>query len=252
MSQHTDGPAMDCKSSIDTSIRDMMLQKLPQELYDLIEHDFYELTFLPGYIYPLGRPRLHLERTETKALACDGRVKARPSLLCLSKDIYARYRDRVYAENTIMWGSGREPQFNMTSSFSGNPIKTNLEIAFGPEDRDCKVVNRWREIEPTLHQVLNTRLTETQLKLLAIEELLLAWRSKLAFCGLLTWELDELTLDFWQCNDADGEWLGCDIMRQLDTTCAYTPNRITVLAPDAEKKEEIWEIIRKFHWYLVE
>ncbi|KAL8976134.1 MAG: hypothetical protein Q9205_007801, partial [Flavoplaca limonia] len=180
MPSHTNAPAMDCESSIDISIRDMMLQKLPQELYDLIEHYFYELTFLSGYIYPLGKPHLHLERTETKTIACDGRVKARPSLLYLSKDIYARYRKRIYAENTIVWGSGREPQFNMTSSFSGKPIKTNLEIAFGPEDRDCKMVKRWREIEPTLHQVLNTRLTESQLKLLAIEELLLAWRSKLA------------------------------------------------------------------------
>ncbi|KAI4275054.1 MAG: hypothetical protein LQ337_003497 [Flavoplaca oasis] len=252
MSQHTAAAAMDCEFSIDTSIRDKMLQKLPQELYDLIEHYFYELTFLPGYIYPLGRPRSHLDWTEIKTLACEGRVEARPSLLCLNKDIYAQYRKRVYAENTIVWGSGREPQFNMTSSFSGNPIKTNLEIAFGPEDRDCKMVKRWREIEPTLHQVMNTRLTESQLKLLAVEELLLAWRSKLAFCGLLTWELDDLTLDFQRCFGANGQWLGCHIMKQLDTTCAYTPNRITVLAPDAEKKKEIWNIIRKFHWYLVE
>lgn len=55
MSPNVDTHAIE-PSSVDTSIRDMMLQKLPQELYDLIEEYFYELVFTPGYIYPLGKP----------------------------------------------------------------------------------------------------------------------------------------------------------------------------------------------------
>ncbi|KAL8671719.1 MAG: hypothetical protein Q9168_003790 [Polycauliona sp. 1 TL-2023] len=256
MPSHSNTPAIESDSSIDTSIRGMMLKKLPQELFDLIEKYFYELTFLPGYIYPLGKPPgLHEDPTGTEAEAWNRRGKVNGSLLCLSKDINSRYRERIYSENTVVWGSGQDPPgYSYICGFQGGRMPTSIEVVFGPGDRGNESVQVFREHEENNRRQWGgspseTPRTERERKAVAVQELLCAWRTKFLYCGLSKFPLDELTLDFRQCYDADGNWLGTSdgFVKRLITGCEYKPHRITVLAPDAEKKEEIWRIIREVH-----
>ncbi|KAI4279614.1 MAG: hypothetical protein L6R38_005003 [Xanthoria sp. 2 TBL-2021] len=241
MSPNVDTRAIE-PNSVDTSIRDMMLQKLPQELYDLIEHYFYELVFTPGapgYIYPLGKPK---DAPEPEAKAYDRRPKARPLLLCLSKDIYHKYRERVYAENTFVWGSGQRHWLCRRPKFSILPA--SLELVFGWADREeCELLKR----APT--QILASECPDPAERQLWIskEELILAWMWKFSTCGLRSWRLNELTLDFRQCYNDDGEWLGFCLVRGLNMRCVCKPRRITILAPDLEKKQEVLRILETRH-----
>ncbi|KAI4249605.1 MAG: hypothetical protein L6R42_008909 [Xanthoria sp. 1 TBL-2021] len=270
MSSHISAPALE-SDSIDTSIRDMMLQKLSQELLDLIEHYFYELAFLPGYIYPLGKPHLLDDPTGTEALAWDRRAKAITSLLCLSKDIYCRYSERVYTDNIIVWGSGQKARWIMAYTLDGQPSqrRTSIEVVFGLRDRECTVVKRLREMNSEPPREASNGLSEAErqnpynineLQLAwmrrfsdcaVINELLLAWTLKCHECALQSKPLDEITLDFRQCYDPDGKWLGDELVRQLDLTDLREPSRVTIRAPDLEKEEEISKFLRTADWDVV-
>ncbi|KAL8748574.1 MAG: hypothetical protein Q9199_008155 [Rusavskia elegans] len=241
MSPNVDTHAIE-PNSVDTSIRDMMLQKLPQELYDLIEEYFYELVFTSGYIYPLGKPN---NAPEPETRTYERRPKARPLLLCLSKDIYHEYRERVYAENTCVWGSGqgqirwlcKRPKFSI--------LPASLEVVFGGADREeCELLKR----APT--DILASECpdpAECQLWI-SKEELILAWMCKFSACGLRSGRLNELTLDLRQCYNDDGEWLGFCLVTALNMRRACKPRRITILAPDLEKKQEVLRILETMAW----
>ncbi|KAL8846274.1 MAG: hypothetical protein Q9221_008629 [Calogaya cf. arnoldii] len=227
--------------STDTSIRDMMLKKLPQELFDLIEHYFYELAFVPGYLYPNGKLPLitqgkpyYLKHNPTDHELSDWnrRSKARPSLLRLSKDIYFRYRERMYNENTIVWGSGR---INNGGKHLHDviPTQANIELVFGSRDFETVPCNKFSKPEE-----------------FTTEKMLSAWNLRFLLFGGHTWSIDELTLDFRQCFDPDGKWLGYRLMKEwFGKTRAPKPNRITFLAPDMEKVNELsLHFHRKISW----
>ncbi|KAI4232620.1 MAG: hypothetical protein LQ349_004893 [Xanthoria aureola] len=228
--------------SVGTSIGDMMLQKLPQELYDLIEHHFYQLVFLPGYFYPHGKPK---DAPESEIAAYDRRPKARPMLLCLSTEIYRTYRERVYAENTCVWASGQNSLWPLIGTeFGATP--TRLEVAFGPADRNCRVLQC---VRPTRPRVFDPSIPPLERLLISKEELMLAWISK--FCMLVgadSGPLTEVTLDFRQCYNDDGEWQGARLVTEVLRDYAFIlqyasgQTRVTILAPDDEKTVEIFRI----------
>ncbi|KAI4100708.1 MAG: hypothetical protein LQ339_005385 [Xanthoria mediterranea] len=228
--------------SVGTSIGDMMLQKLPQELYDLIERHFYQLVFTPGYFYPHGKPK---DATESEITAYDRRHKARPMLLCLSTDVYRKYRERVYAENTCVWASGQNPLWPLIGTEFG-ALPTSLEVAFGPADRKCRVLSC---VRPTRPRVFDPCIPPLEQLLIFKEELMLAWISK--FCmvvGADSGPLTAITLDFRQCYDDDGEWQGARLVTEVlkdfsfILDCARKQTRVTILAPDDEKTVEIFRI----------
>ncbi|CAL8580523.1 hypothetical protein XPA_006244 [Xanthoria parietina] len=228
--------------SVGTSIGDMMLQKLPQELFDLIEHHFYQLVFLPGYFYPHGKPK---NAPESEIAIYDRRPKARPMLLCLSTEIYRTYRERVYAENTCVWAAGQTSSWPLLGSEFGAP-PTSLEVAFGPADHKCRVLSC---VRPTRPRVFDPCIPPLEQLLIYKEELMLAWISK--FCMLVgadSGPLTELTLDFRQCYNDDGESQGARLVTEvlkdfsfiLDSARKQT--RVTILAPDDEKTVEIFKV----------
>ena len=78
---------------------------------------------------------------------------------------------------------------------------------------------------------------------------MLAWISK--FCivvGGNSGPLTEITLDFRQCYDDDGEWQGARLFTEVlkDFSFILDParkqTRLTILAPDDEKTVEIFKV----------
>ncbi|KAI4229957.1 MAG: hypothetical protein L6R36_000466 [Xanthoria steineri] len=251
-------PALEANNT--TSIGAMMRQKLPQEIYDLIEHHFYQLTFLPGYVYPLGKPHFD-DPASPEAQDWARRAKARPELLGLSKDIYARYRSRIYTENIVVWGSGQQTwRDNRPSVFSGAPRKrTSIEIVFGRRDLQSCTTAKRRSIRP---RPLATTNPQDHDRLVASDtterensrkctDLLLAWRHKFRECALRNYPLEEMTIDFRQCHGPDGKWLG-DWLALYSALADYRkPKRVTIRAPDLEKKASISRQIRMYGFKVV-
>ncbi|KAI4224109.1 MAG: hypothetical protein L6R40_008472 [Gallowayella cf. fulva] len=113
-----------------------MLRVLPQELLDQIEHSFYETTFYPGFLYPLGAPSLHSDPASQEAHNWHHRQKARPLLLCLSKTIKSNYQARMHSENILVFGTGQDPwvYFDALQSFKPDFARCKVELSFGLED----------------------------------------------------------------------------------------------------------------------
>ncbi|KAL8639158.1 MAG: hypothetical protein Q9226_008906 [Calogaya cf. arnoldii] len=241
--------------SSETSISDMMLKKLPQELFDLIERYFYELTFVPGYLYPQGKPRyMGDDPTGTEILDWDRRSKARLSLLRLSKDIYFRYRERMYNENNIVLGSGQVAPRRNKRFHDVIPTRANIELVFGFRDFDLlKYVpgEGFGFREPGLAKC-TPDVSTTRPDVSTAKKMCTAWDLKFLTFVRPSWPIDELTLDFRQCYDPDGKWLGYHLIELLDMIYAQKPNRITIRAPDMKKVEDLYRLLR-FHgvsWHV--
>ena len=73
----------------------LMHQKMPPEIIKDIEEWLYEIVFCQGYLY------LHSPKQQ---YACcpppTDKGSARPALLCLSRNIKAKYETRMWSENT--------------------------------------------------------------------------------------------------------------------------------------------------------
>ncbi|CAL8575298.1 hypothetical protein XPA_001232 [Xanthoria parietina] len=246
-----------------TSIGAMMRQKLPQEICDLIEHHFYQLTFLPGYVYPLGKPHFD-DPASPEAQDWARRAKARPELLGLSRDVYKRYRPRIYTENIVVWGSGQQTWWDRTSAFSAGASqeRTSVEIVFGRRDVETLPKAETRGFAGPAGPLIPTKRQDHDLLVLAweeaerqkrreINELLLAWRLKLVECDFHSFPLDEMTIDCRQCHAPDGEWLGDQLVYHFILPKYRKPNRITIRAPDLEKKESISRQIRMYGFKVV-
>ncbi|KAL8683331.1 MAG: hypothetical protein Q9186_000715 [Xanthomendoza sp. 1 TL-2023] len=78
------------------SIINLMHTKQPQEIFDQIAENVFEMIFLPGYV----------EFSNNKTFNSD---TARQELLLLSKDIYRRFHIRMWTENicTVTTDQGR-------------------------------------------------------------------------------------------------------------------------------------------------
>ncbi|CAO1598080.1 hypothetical protein XANCAGTX0491_001853 [Xanthoria calcicola] len=235
----------------------MMRQKLPQEIYDLIEHHFYQLTFLPGYVYPLGQPHFD-DPASPEAQDWARRAKARPELLGLSKDVYKRYRPRIYTENIVVWGSGQQTWRDRTDVPSGAPRKRmSIEIVFGRRDLQSCTTAKRRGILPRPlattnrdYELLVASDAERE-KSRKCTDLVLAWRRKFRECALRSYPLEEMTIDFRQCHGPGGKWLGDWLALYFALADYRKPNRVTIRAPDLEKKESISRQLRMYSFKVV-
>ncbi|KAI4222164.1 MAG: hypothetical protein L6R36_006359 [Xanthoria steineri] len=83
----------------DTNLVDR-IHKLPQELVDMIEGYFLETIFCPGYFLPqIHHQASHTWNAETRPIA-------RPDMLRLNREIYRKYRLRIWTENTCVVKTG--------------------------------------------------------------------------------------------------------------------------------------------------
>ncbi|KAL8649486.1 MAG: hypothetical protein Q9226_005559 [Calogaya cf. arnoldii] len=179
--------------SMDKTLGEMMLHKLPQELYDQIGHCFVDMLFTPGdpgYIYPLGRPE---GAPESEVKTYGERPKPIPSLLYLSKGVDAEYRERVYAKNVFVYGSGQSPKGIMGPPLNFGNLRANAEVAFGLADYEC--------LTPPGHPLFDDIPSRLRELLIGRQMLLLNWTRKLSNIMLQWTRMDELTLDFRQCYD---------------------------------------------------
>ncbi|KAI4102760.1 MAG: hypothetical protein LQ339_004499 [Xanthoria mediterranea] len=253
-------PPAPLEANNDTSIGAMMRQKLPQEIYDLIEHHFYQLTFLPGYVYPLGKPHFD-DPASPEAQDWARRAKARPELLRLSKDVYKRYRPRIYTENIVVWGSGQQTWRDRTSVFSGAQQKRmSIEIVFGRRDTKFLPEAERAKYRPRMPPSRKNRRGKILVVATEVErneshkmtfELFVAWRLKFLECVSQSYPLDEMTIDFRQCHAPDGMWLGDQLVWNFALADHRKPNRVTIRAPDLEKKESMSRWLRGAGWEVV-
>ncbi|KAL8787209.1 MAG: hypothetical protein Q9213_002320 [Squamulea squamosa] len=210
----------------DEDVCTMMLRKLPQELVDMVEEWIYEISFCPGYLYPAGEPLpfstpdgqpQHESRKRRNQIAS-------PRLLTLSRFVKNKYRTRMYTDNIVVIDRNRCRCFlDIPYGSVAYPMR-KFEVIFGKAD-------------PAIIRLKLLPDPYMDYQILDADEFS---------------EVSQLTLDFRECYDAEGNWLGLELARNLDPLVKLTngecssrlPANFKVLGPDTEKEVQLVQIIR--------
>ncbi|KAL8767559.1 MAG: hypothetical protein Q9209_005976 [Squamulea sp. 1 TL-2023] len=224
----------------------MMLRKLPQELVDMVEEWVYEISFCPGYIYPAGEPlpfstpegqRPHEYKERRNKIVS-------PRLLTLSRSVQGKYQTRMYTDNVVVIDRNRCKCFSDIPYGSVAYPMRKFEVIFGKADP--AIVRNNAVPDPHIRNQIYTM------------RLLWYWDSIWDTLWGRYWDaaefskVSQLTMDFRECYDSEGIWLGFELAENLDTTVKLTsggcssrlPANFRILGPDAEKEVELMRIIR--------
>ncbi|KAL9603181.1 MAG: hypothetical protein Q9219_001384 [cf. Caloplaca sp. 3 TL-2023] len=235
------------------------IQSLPQELMDQIEDWVYEMSFSPAFLEDIGHPD----------------CPARPALLKVSRRVYTKYLSRLQYEHTYIIDIGKPVFTTAFLSCRNDSTVYKIDLRFTIRDIDdyyvparfMKQLNNASDEEAKLHGLLHTghsnpinRIDQYFLPSQTDEEslhnaemtqeLVEIWCEKWTTVSSLT--LTELTLDFSECYNFDGEWIGQDFVdwdgfRQYGTGW---PIDLKVHARDEEAKTKLLQSLRRKqrHW----
>ncbi|KAI4256905.1 MAG: hypothetical protein L6R42_005960 [Xanthoria sp. 1 TBL-2021] len=250
----------------------LMYKKCPQEVVDHIQHWLFEIFFCPGRLfisrYPeneaCGWPKVSPNRPITSP--------GRPTLLSLSRDVFPKYQQRLWEENTSIIASLWEFRFVPQKARKHiHKIQTAFSIrdlAFGgtrspqPISHDNLPPIAFNQILPTpLIPRLHTRCwnltAETNVSLdhvwhsigakcagpchqCSTMELLAHWGEKITIIGYY-FDVKEWKYDFTECYGPNGDWLGDVVANDLGIYYSETrlSDKFEIIAPNAEKKQQL-------------
>ncbi|KAL8672307.1 MAG: hypothetical protein Q9168_003223 [Polycauliona sp. 1 TL-2023] len=252
----------------------LMYKKCPQEIVDLIQDWLCEMLFCPGYVYLRGKNKREIPGWPSTS-------PGRPTLLSLSRKIFEKYQKRLWTDNTYIF------DFGDTMYFRRIPLKARsyirkIEFAFTirdiAQDRAAEPVAsigqpypdffaRWTNVPmPRLAAIVcdeipnehacwgNTYYRPTlsgtcpQCDTLKLAS---RWVTKWIYFNGPNMKITDLTLDFTECYDARGRWMGNVVADDIGhyygrkSSPGKAPDRLEVLAPDVQKKEEILARIKR-------
>ncbi|KAI4260335.1 MAG: hypothetical protein L6R42_004090 [Xanthoria sp. 1 TBL-2021] len=218
----------------------VLIQGLPQELFDKIQETVYELAFCPGFAFP------H-RQTNQGTYEWNGILynTTRPQLLSISKAVLAKYSTKIFSENLFVVGSGMTQH---TLCFLGIGWRHPLPIrrayaSFRYRDlgEDWAKLLPICEAIPTEEDWVNLPYLKQKRHLESFDtrndrshraaetKLIGLWSAK--YWRLRQLPLDELTLDFTECYGGYNTFLGIFAAQILRLRALSAPPGLRVIAP---------------------
>ncbi|KAI4182803.1 MAG: hypothetical protein LQ346_006482 [Caloplaca aetnensis] len=242
------------------------IQKLPTDLSNMIMASLWEGTFCPGHVYLPA----HRDYQKLRHCAPDPGA-AKPTLLALSKGVFADFKHRFWGENTFVIGVGEPLDFHESGFMGWLPDEASeyvrkVHVKFSTRDLGpfCTYSLRrdhpwwepdpWDKVDESSGSLATPQAQPTSGQLEISEgdrdwhacqmtELHKIWlEKKWALHGL---RLEELTLDFLECYATDGRWIGDEVAEMMGPFRHGLPRSLTVIAQDQEMRDKIKGIVRQ-------
>ncbi|KAL8646342.1 MAG: hypothetical protein Q9210_006194 [Variospora velana] len=216
------------------------IQKLPKELQNQIEETIYKLVFFPGLLHPpisaLYDANAQKHHTNT-------------DLLTVDKHVCSKYRERMWAENTLVIGSIK-PRF-LKNLVEGQPAACRsirkVYLSFSTED-----LGYGPDAQPQDPRVPADHPQQSELFYLALTR---RWLVKAFYINQLCPWLEELTLDVTDADAPNGRWKAQHfvyfyLLGYLRSSFGKIPN-LKIRARDKHQEGQILVNMRRLNdWVL--